>query len=342
MALHRQQLALLHELNLPVDPSERVGNWHLTDVEKVMQEAKVLAPCCPLRAAAGGGGQAAGGAVLAELGALEAAADGSDGRWAPQLLPGDACFNVGQNPKVGSSIGPTQHTQIVAGDAQSVGAIYALPGAGPPQPCAALGTLGAAAAAAAGSHGGGGGVAPTVEIVPVGADADSFYLRVLCVDPAAPPLLRMLTELRVHLLRRCVTGRPTDADFMVRCLSDGGRRFVCTFAPLAAMRQEPVPDDDGGGSGGGGSGAKMFVNPTTGADSRAAPELSQHKVDFAMSGGRFLVPAGSAQWRGAVEGGRDAVLGVYNFCRLRGARALTEAFLEEGGFWARGAAHAQA
>jgi hypothetical protein len=333
MALHRQQLALLHELNLPVDPSERVGNWHLTDVEKVMQEAKVLAPCCPLREAAGGGGggQAAGGALLAEQGALEAAADGSDGRWAPQLLPGDACFNVGQNPKVGSSIGPTQHTQIVAGDAQSVGPIYGLPGAGPPQPCAALG------AAAGGGHGS--VVAPTVEIVPVGADADSFYLRVLCVDPAAPPLLRMLTELRVHLLRRCVTGRPTDADFMVRCLSDGGRRFVCTFAPLAAMRQEPVPD---GGDGGGGGGAKMFVNPTTGADSRAAPELSQHKVDFAMSGGRFLVPAGSAQWRGAVEGGRDAVLGVYNFCRLRGARALTEAFLEEGGFWARGAAHAQA
>lgn len=99
---------------------------------------------------------------------------------------------------------------------------------------------------------------------------------------------------------------------------------MCTFAPLAAIREEAAPPDGGG---------KRFVNPSTGSDSRSEPGLAQHKVDFAMSGGRFLVPAGSVQWQTAIEGGLDAVRGVYNFCRLRGARELTEAFLEDGGFW---------
>ena len=154
--------------------------------------------------------------------------------------------------------------------------------------------------------------------------------------PLTATRCRCLTQadLRVQLLTHCVTGQPTDADFLVRCLSDGGRRFVCTFAPLAAMRVEEPVDAAAEGAGGAG-GKEIFVNPSTGCDSRSAPGLAQHKVDFAMSGGRFLVAADSPQWRAAVEGGKEAVCGVYDFCRLRGARALTETFLEEGGYWCR-------
>jgi hypothetical protein len=44
-AMALQQRVLLHELNLPRDPNARLGNWYLTDIEKILQEAKVRRYC---------------------------------------------------------------------------------------------------------------------------------------------------------------------------------------------------------------------------------------------------------------------------------------------------------
>ena len=322
MRFHVQQLALLHELNLPVDPSQRLGNWHLHDIEKVMQEAKVLAPCCPHRKGAGAqAGEVLGAISIHGLEANEAVkTDVPTPLPAPQLLPGDECYNVGQNPQIGSSIGATQHTQVVLGSLNDVGPVYRLPGVGPPQPCAQLCDTRSTPA-----------VSPTVELVQVAESPDSIFVRITCLDPTARPLLQFLSDLRVHVLKNYVSiGSAAEgaaevpilhADFITRCFSDSGRRFVCMLTPLAAM-QLTAGDD----------GTKIFTNPTTGADSRSVT-LPQHKIDFAMSSGRFMQPAGSDAWRLAMKDGRAAVRGVYDFCRLNGARAVVEGFLSERGYW---------
>lgn len=66
-------------MNVPQDPSAKLGNWGLTDIEKICNEAKLLNPT-----------------------------------HAPGLgnLPEETCHDIGQNPQVGSSIEATQHTQI--------------------------------------------------------------------------------------------------------------------------------------------------------------------------------------------------------------------------------------
>ena len=43
-----------------------------------------------------------------------------------------------------------------------------------------------------------------------------------------------------------------------------------------------------------------------------------------------MVPAGSEAWNLAMEQGEAGVRGNYDFCRLLGARAITQEFLEEG------------
>ena len=74
--------AVIYELSVPIDPTQRLGNWGLHDIEKICNEARVLNPSYAA---------------------------------ASQALPGETMHDVGQNPQVGSSIGATQHTQIWSG-----------------------------------------------------------------------------------------------------------------------------------------------------------------------------------------------------------------------------------
>ncbi len=69
---------LAFELGLPSDGDAKLGNWFITDIEKICAETSFLNPA---------------------------------GRY-EDLLPGEEFHDVGQNPQIGSSIGATQHTQI--------------------------------------------------------------------------------------------------------------------------------------------------------------------------------------------------------------------------------------
>jgi hypothetical protein len=63
---------------LPRDQHAKLSNWYANDIEKILQEVSILNPHGSLA----------------------------------DLLPGEAFHDVGQNPKISSSIGVTQHTQI--------------------------------------------------------------------------------------------------------------------------------------------------------------------------------------------------------------------------------------
>merc|ERR1712217_756205 len=73
--------SVLMEMQWVNDPSANIENWFLTDIEKILNEAWQLNPHGPKF----------------------------------MCLPGEMYLNVGQNPKVGSSIKQTQHTQICSG-----------------------------------------------------------------------------------------------------------------------------------------------------------------------------------------------------------------------------------
>jgi hypothetical protein len=149
-AMALQQRVLLHELNLPRDPDARLGNWYLTDIEKILQEAKVLNACYTEE---------------------------------HQCLPSDEIqHNVAQNPKVGSSIGPTQHTQIALGGMARF-KVYSFEEK--PQPCEQL-------------CGEGG----SIDVVQVGhAHADASMVRLMVADPTNKSLLETLCALRMAILR---------------------------------------------------------------------------------------------------------------------------------------------
>ncbi|OLP77974.1 hypothetical protein AK812_SmicGene41902 [Symbiodinium microadriaticum] len=72
---------LLMELQWIRDPQANIENWYITDIEKIIQEAWQLNPHGP----------------------------------ASIMLTGEKFLAVGQNPKVGSSIRQTQHTQLAQG-----------------------------------------------------------------------------------------------------------------------------------------------------------------------------------------------------------------------------------
>ena len=74
------------ELQWIRDPQANIENWYVTDIEKILQEAWQLNPHGP----------------------------------ATRALPGEVFIAVGQNPKVGSSIRQTQHTQLAEGQAKSL------------------------------------------------------------------------------------------------------------------------------------------------------------------------------------------------------------------------------
>lgn len=70
--------------NLLAESEARLGNWFMTDIEKIIREAVGLSP--------------SGGVV--------------------KSLPGECFHDVGQNTKAASSIGATQHTQITRASAE--------------------------------------------------------------------------------------------------------------------------------------------------------------------------------------------------------------------------------
>eukprot|EP01104_Vermistella_antarctica_P015176 TRINITY_DN4921_c0_g2_i8.p1 TRINITY_DN4921_c0_g2~~TRINITY_DN4921_c0_g2_i8.p1 ORF type:complete len:973 (+),score=162.40 TRINITY_DN4921_c0_g2_i8:616-3534(+) len=171
--------SLLYDLGAVAasDPEGKLSNWYCNDIEKVVQEVYLLNPSAE-----------------------------------DDLLPGEAYHIVGQNPKQGSSIGETQHTQIWRGDTRDWPlmtlenrAMY----------CREIGAY--------------------IDLVQVGEECDAFYVKLRTRNPANPALVEHLQDLRLLLLRH-FGGRLID--FCVSALPQGGNGwFVIAFAPISMIEK---------------------------------------------------------------------------------------------------------
>ena len=246
---------LAHELALPMDPEARLGNWYLTDIEKIVQEAKVLNP---------------------------------DAK-ALQALPEDQLHEVGQNPKIGSSIEQTQHTQISA--YSELCQVYALVHS--PEEHEEIGG--------------------TVDLIQVGSHKDAVLLKLVVDDPTAVDVLVFLSDCRVHMLRG--SGGPMNSDFLVKCSFDNTQgKFIVLFVPLAQLDKQ----------------GELFSNNSCNLSSSQV-QLPCYNIDVGKGVGCLMLPKDSAGWKQGMSEGEASVRGIYDFCRLEGARAMLEKYLEERG-----------
>eukprot|EP00756_Hemistasia_phaeocysticola_P020591 Hpha_TRINITY_DN15726_c0_g4::TRINITY_DN15726_c0_g4_i1::g.40221::m.40221 len=258
----RFEVALAREMNLPRDPGARLANWYLIDIEKILHEVRLLNP---------------------------------PGVYGAALLPFEKFFEVGQNPKIGSSIAATQHTQVSAA-ALSTWPIYQQEA----KPCYCA------------------SVRATLDVVQVGWERDAIFLKVKTHEPTFKDLVQFLCDLKSELLRQCPGGM-TGVDFNVKAMVDdidGG--FIVVFAPVVQLQKSPTGSVDEG-----------LLNPDTGeVDDGTLPVC---KIDTGKGGGLFMISAEKdhEKWRAGVNDGEHNLRRLYDFCRKPGVRDIIVAFVKE-------------
>jgi hypothetical protein len=168
----------------------KIGNWFCTDIEKIVREAVVLCPP---------GGTA-------------------------DILPGECLHDVAQNTKAASSIGATQHTQVMRCD----NGVADFPLMGEQRAPVWHAFLEA-----------------SVDVVQVGSKEDAFFLSVVSREPHTAALLQFYQDVRYKLLLK-FGGQ--EVDFHVGCYPRTDGDFAVVIAPVAVMERR-----DGG-----------YVNPDTG------------------------------------------------------------------------------
>jgi len=289
---------LLMELQWIRDPMANIQNWYITDIEKIVQEAWQLNPHGP----------------------------------ESMMLSGEIQIAVGQNPKVGSSIRQTQHTQLAKGSWNThpilhVPASAVFVGANDGDETARLPAYSAVPLAAPGvkvrrlgpASLGAGAVLEVVDVGPESASPElcGTMLRIRLAQPASHGLLRFLIRLRLRLLERI--GNAEVLDFLVLCMSDDNGGFVVIFAPIPQL----VKMEDGHPD------LVPWANPLTGESSETAG-IEESRLDFGKAVGHFLVlkPALRDQ---LLHDGKDTLLRIWAFNRVPGARAVIDDFIVEEG-----------
>lgn len=261
----RNQYSLMMEMQWVRDPSANIQNWFLTDIEKIVAEAWQLNP----------------------HGAAEF------------MLPCEMFIMVGQNPKVGSSIRHTQHTQLCEGSLRTYPVLQLVSN---PWFSSKVGA--------------------TVDIVDVGptdasVDEKGFFVKICTRQPTRPEIIKCLVDLRLLLLT--TFGGAELIDFLVLALSDEAGGFVIIFAPLPQL--EKISDDH--------PDLATWANPLTGESSCTAG-LEETRIDFGKGVGHFLC-AKPALREQVMCGGEDMLRRIWAFNRVPGARAATENFLRREG-----------
>jgi hypothetical protein len=248
---------LMMEMQWVQDPSANVENWYLTDIEKILQECWHLNPHGP----------------------------------ASMILPGEMFLNVGQNPKVGSSIKATQHTQLSAGSLLSYPILQVTSPGGPRKSTKLRGAL-----------------LDLVDIGPPDSAAESlgFFIKIHCANPTEPVIVAFLVELRLELLENF--GGAEVLDFLVTAVNDGKGDFVILFAPIPHLEKIGTEPPD----------LATWANPVTGESSESAG-IEEARLDFGKGVGQFLVnkPALREQ---LLKNGEDTLRRIWAFNRVPGLR----------------------
>lgn len=253
---------LLTEMQWVSDPSANIENWYIIDIEKIVQEAWQLNPHGPTE----------------------------------MMLEGEIFVNVGQNPKVGSSIKQTQHTQLCHGSLSN----YKVLQMASPEGARFSAKLNA--------------MVDVINVAPEGTPVDQCGLMVkICTPcPTSWAVLSFLVELRHHLLVK-LSG--DSVDFLVLTLSDERGGFVVTFAPIPQLVKigDEHPD------------LATWVNPLTGESSDSVG-LEETRIDFGKGVGHFLVAKPALRTQ-ILQGGEEMVRRIWAFNRIPGLRVLVDNFI---------------
>jgi len=252
------------------DPGAKVGNWFMADVEKVIHDFVSLTP-------------QNGRAYSFE---------GYGSR-----LPGELPVVVGQNPRVASSIGATQHTQIASGDAGRW-PIFSL--RSHPSRSHVLYDLAD-------------DVRCYIELVQVGEEPDAIMLRVECPElkhATHPEVVGLVHDARNDMLLQ-FGGRGIDFNIYATSV-DCESGAVIILTPLAMIEA----NDD----------RSVWSNPET---SKTAVDynLPCHSVDFSQGKGNIHALS-DAHWEIALEG-REMMGRLYDFVHKPGARDALDEFLHD-------------
>mmetsp|Transcript_10400 Transcript_10400/g.18686 ORF Transcript_10400/g.18686 Transcript_10400/m.18686 type:complete len:887 (-) Transcript_10400:19-2679(-) len=259
-----QGYSLMMEMQWVQDPASNIENWFITDIEKIVQEAWHLNPHAA----------------------------------AALILPGEMFVNVGQNPKIGSSIKQTQHTQLCEGSLKHYPVL----------------TIS--------SESGGrfsGRLDANIDFVDVGPkgcaeDAKGFFVKVSAAKPASAVIMQFLVDLRLHLLAKF--GGAEVLDFLVTAMSDENGGFLVLFAPIPQLVKVTDAHPD----------LATWANPLTGESSETA-SIEEARLDFAKGVGHFLCmkPALRTQLLGD---GEDTLRRIWAFNRVPGLPAAVREFAE--------------
>merc|ERR1719198_2916232 len=211
------------------------------------------------------------------------------------MLPGEIHLMVGQNPKVGSSIKQTQHTQLYRASISTYPVLQLTN-----NPCFSK-KLNA--------------MVDVVSIGPEGAQESECgtVIRIFSEHPENPAIAKFLVGLRVQMLT--AYGGGDAIDFLVMCHSDEKGGFGILFAAIPQMLKldDKHPDH------------ATWANPLTGESSESA-NLQEVRVDVGKGVGHFLV-AKPALREQLMESGEDFVRRVWAFNRIPGGREEIDRYL---------------
>lgn len=257
------QYSQIEEFQMVNDPTANLENWFFTDIEKILNEAWQLNPNGPK----------------------------------DMLLPWEGYVNVGQNPKVGSSIKRTQHTQLCEGSLSKY-PVFQL-STNPRVSVSLDATL------------------DLVEIGPEGAppEACGFFTKLTTKRPTGSALIDFLVKLRRRLLESL--GGAEVIDFFVMCMSDEEGGYVVIFACLPQLEKlgEESPD------------FAAWKNPITG-ESTEDVGLHEARIDFGKGVGHFLVQKPELRTQ-ILECGESIVRRIWAFNRVPSSRKIIEDFIAE-------------
>ncbi|MBS3904528.1 MAG: hypothetical protein KGZ39_04305 [Simkania sp.] len=242
-----------YDLNLPLDEKACLENWFLIDGEKIVQEYALLNP--PL----------------------------SSDHW----LPGEAAFEVGQNPKAGSSIQKNQHTQISSND------ISAYPTYLQQNHPVFAPSLQA-----------------TVDVVQVGKEPDAFFLKIVTANPKSPEIVQFIDNLKTEYLKSF--GGPTKIDFNIKCINNNDGTCTLIFTPICQLTVNGKE-----------KGIDKSTNPFT-EQTNIQMEIPVHCMDTAKGAGWFMVPEGNPELASWAMQGQQTIRHLYDFTRVPGARGIAE------------------
>jgi len=252
------------------DPKAKLGNWFCNDLDKVLNEFVIL------------NAQPVYNNNFSQM---------------IDLLPGETPIIVGQNPRVASSIGNTQHTQIASGYSKWWPVLQLRP-PDYDDTCKPIELpLGPDA---------------FVELVQIGDDQDSVSLRVETVEVGAatdPVIVKLMHGARVALLNK-FGGRGCDFNFYA-CMNNDLSGAVILLTPMAMIQAN--------------SDRSLWFNDDTGKSDKSY-RLPCHSIDFSQGKGNIHV-FDEKGWKQALQG-RSMMTRLYDFVHKPGCRKVLVEYLK--------------